>query len=197
MESKTIPRDPDLRVPPGREPSELFRMNGFVLSIPYVLPLGLVWTELNLVYHVLGIGLGISCWWLSVVDLGNRTIPDRTTAMVALIGCIQIFLFDAEGTISTLAVATGLLMVLWLASDAYWRQFGNEALGLGDVKLISAIALLVGPLNIWVTLFLACAGGIVATLMSRALRGYQGKEVPFGPFIAYAGFLIFLFARLP
>ena len=129
--------------------------------------------------------------WITHSDLTRREIPDLAVLGIAFLGLIALCIGHDKTPLLTLLLATTVLILLWTFSTLYWLRTGREALGLGDVKLLAAGALLVGATNFWIMLLLASAGGIVAALISPKGRK-QG--IPFGPFIAYA---IFITLALP
>lgn len=125
----------------------------------------------------------------SQTDLVTHRIPDWCSGSIAIGGLA--FALTAGPLWVNLLTAISVLIALWLLSHLYWKKFGREALGLGDVKLIAACAIWLGPLGLCTMLFLASSGGIIAALTTRAFRKqYHTEEVPFGPFLAYGFFLV-------
>ena len=126
--------------------------------------------------------------WLTANDLVDRTIPDAASTFVAILGFLVTVGGEHGSAWPTIVLSISLLITLaWLGS-LYWRREGEEALGLGDVKLIAAGTLLVGAQSVWIMLVLASVGGIAGALLSRK-SGNRG--VPFGPFLAYSIFITF------
>ena len=134
--------------------------------------------------------------WVSAVDLWEKTIPDLASLMVATFGVLFKATTDTSDLWLWICTAAAIYAAFRIGSEIYWRHFGVEALGLGDVKLMTASALCVGPVAIWWVFFLACCGGIAATLLVRLRAPDSERSVPFGPFLAYALFLVFLLSRL-
>lgn len=135
--------------------------------------------------------------WLSMTDLSKMTIPDGASAFVLVIGFLHQIHQDILGLITTLPIAILLFLLLWLAGEAYWRKAGHEALGIGDAKLIAAGTICVGAENIWLVVLLASIGGIIAILVARTSGNAYRSAVPFGPFLAYAIYIIFLSTGSP
>lgn len=129
--------------------------------------------------------------WLSVADLARHEIPDPATLTIALAGAV--FQWHLHGPTLpfaiTLAAAAALTALLWAAGGLHFRRTGQEALGIGDAKLIGAATLCLGPAAIWTMLFLSATGGILATLLSRR-RENPPAGIAFGPFLAYALFIL-------
>lgn len=138
--------------------------------------------------------------WISHADLTRQEIPDPATAIIAVAGAV--FQWHLHGLtlpfLVTLATAVGLTVALWWAGGWYFHHRGDEALGIGDAKLIGAGTLCLGAGQVWAMIFVAATGGIVAALLARRRGGtQQGKaqrSLAFGPFLAYA---IFIFVNFP
>lgn len=129
--------------------------------------------------------------WLSLTDLARHEIPDTATATIALAGLV--FQWHLHGPTApfatTLAAALAITALLWAAGHLYFRKKGTEALGIGDAKLIGAATLCLGTAALWALLLLAATGGILALLLSRR-REKPAKGIAFGPFLAYALFIL-------
>jgi leader peptidase (prepilin peptidase)/N-methyltransferase len=138
--------------------------------------------------------------WISHIDLARQEIPDLATAIIALSGAV--FQWHLHGLtlplLVTLGTAAFLTAVLWWAGGWYFRRRGDEALGIGDAKLIGAGTLCLGAGQVWAMVFVAATGGIVAALLARRRGRTQEdnaqRSLAFGPFLAYA---IFIFVNFP
>jgi prepilin signal peptidase PulO-like enzyme (type II secretory pathway) len=131
--------------------------------------------------------------WLSLADLERTEIPDAATLVVALSGATDLLLrhgltlpFFVE-----VVVAASLTLGLWTLGGLYYRRTGDEALGIGDAKLFGAGALCLGTSGVWQMVFLAATGGIVAALLLQR-RGIGQRGIAFGPFLAYAIFILLI-----
>ena len=147
----------------------------------------------------------------SFIDLAHQILPDtltkRVLPLIALVGAVTVpdisgttvFGFDlaASGLKIGLAsllvgVAGGLVggvcvgAIRWAGSKLARR----EAMGLGDVKLMAACGILLGPggvlLALLVALVVGSVLGVILWLITRA------RVIPFGPFLAL-GVLVVLF----
>jgi leader peptidase (prepilin peptidase)/N-methyltransferase len=139
---------------------------------------------------ILGAVLGPVLIWLSLNDLARHEIPDTASFIIAVAGLgFQWHLHGFGGGFwVTVLVAGAMTAALWLAGARFFRRTGTEALGIGDAKLIGAGTLCVGAEAVWLLLFIAASGGIVAALMAQR-RGGNGA-LAFGPFLAYAVFIV-------
>ena len=137
---------------------------------------------------VLALVLAGACLWLSLVDIATLTIPDAATAIIAATGLAGQLLFAPGQAVLVTIGAAALTAIFWGVGAWHYRTRGIEGLGIGDAKLIGAATLCVGIAAIWWVLLVAALGGIVAVL---ARGGARGRAVPFGPFLAYALFIVY------
>ncbi|MEO9515425.1 MAG: A24 family peptidase [Paracoccaceae bacterium] len=163
----------------------------YVASLGFLLPLGLP-LDMLVVLCIISPVLIIA----SSSDLVTRRLPDWCTAVVVLLAAFVAF---SAGTIILNGIfAAAVLALLWATSELYFRKYGHEALGLGDVKLMAASALWLGPVSFAYMVFLAASAGIIATLLGRITsRESTNREVPFGPYLAYALFLTAALSAMP
>lgn len=116
------------------------------------------------------------------------TIARAAALLIALLGCItdvrmrripNILTFGAAGLGLLFGLATGGWSGLgwaalgWLAGAAVWLPFFVlRGVGAGDIKLLGALGVWLGPgPAIWLALWSAVAGGVFAVVVSLS-RGY-------------------------
>ena len=126
---------------------------------------------------------GILCLLLliaALIDLKTLRLPDPLTAGVAVcsLGLADLSGHLVSGLIASI-VAGGMLfgVKVWLE-----RRSGTPMLGLGDVKLVAALALWLN-LRTPVMLALAAIAGLIIIQRHKGL-------MPFGPMIAASSFVI-------
>lgn len=126
---------------------------------------------------------------LALVDLSHRYIPDGCTLGVAALGLALslagLSIPWKEGVLAALLLGgcTGLLRL------GATRVLGREALGLGDVKLFAAAGLWVGLGGAGMLLLASALTGLLFHLIRRR-QVEAGPEIPFGPCIALALYLL-------
>jgi leader peptidase (prepilin peptidase)/N-methyltransferase len=113
---------------------------------------------------------------LAAVDLAAHRLPDRVTYPAAAV-CAAAFVADGAVTGSWHAVVRAVAALVWLAVPA--------GLGLGDVKLLALLGLVLGWAGWGVLLagvFLGLVAGSVVSLALIALRRANWRTaVPFAP----------------
>ena len=134
--------------------------------------------------------LSIPLIWLSAVDLRDHRIPDATVIAITGLGLLMLWQILPEAAIAHIGAALGIGLFFWLLSEVWCRVRHEDALGLGDVKLIAAATLWVGPTGFASFLLLATLGGIAASLLSIS------RGVPFGPFLAISLWITWLFGPM-
>lgn len=130
----------------------------------------------------------------SAADLDRRVIPNWAVATACL---VRLSFLVASGLLAGRpplaevppALVGGLAVSLptLLLGLAMRRFTGQEGIGGGDVKLLFAVGLCLGPLRGLLVVLLACALGVSLVLTcSRLGRGQSDDTFAFGPPIAIA-----------
>ena len=136
--------------------------------------------------------LGLILLALAAIDLRTGYLPDRLQMALAGAGLIVLAVGSPIGLSWQMALAGAALNggIFWGLRWLVTRLKGREAMGLGDVKLVAAGGLWVGPLALP---FIMAAGGIL-TLVGALVMGLITRkpvwrgEMPLGPGLA-AGLL--------
>lgn len=137
---------------------------------------------------------------LAVIDLRTGYLPDPLQIALAAAGLGVVAIGSPIGLTWPLAFAGAALNggVFWGLRWLVSRLKGREAMGLGDVKLVAAGGLWLGPMALP---YIMAAGGLL-TLAGAALAGlatgkqvWQG-EMPLGPGLAVGIFACFAGAVL-
>lgn len=138
------------------------------------------------------------------VDLDEMYIPDRVSLGGIVVGLVAAWLWpelhDADRrwvalARSALGAAVGA-GTLWALAWIGERIFGQEAMGMGDVKLIGAIGACFGWPAVLFTFLTSSLSGAVVGLSLVALRRRQLRSaIPFGPFLALGATLWLLGGR--
>jgi leader peptidase (prepilin peptidase)/N-methyltransferase len=163
---------------------------GAVLSLLgfFLLPLG---------QAILGLILTAALTVLSVIDFRERLLPDILTLPLLVLGlAIALAGFGPSALSSASGAAIGWAGLGLLAY--FYRRFrGFEGVGLGDAKLLGALGAWCGIFMIPVIVFMAASLGLTFYALTRiAKRRLNSRdELPFGPFLALAGWCAFVATR--
>jgi leader peptidase (prepilin peptidase)/N-methyltransferase len=139
-------------------------------------------------------------WWLLAlgwIDWRRLVLPDLLTLPLIPLGLAAIGLAPNELWDRVAGAACGYL-ALWAVAWLYRRARGREGLGMGDAKLLAASGAWVGASGLPSVL----AGAAIAALLAAGGMMLRGKRLdrysalPFGPFLAGATWLVWLFGPM-
>lgn len=127
----------------------------------------------------------------ALIDLDHQLLPDAIVLPLLWLG----LLVNVPGTFVPLEEAVVGAAVgygaLWSIYWAFKLLTGKEGMGYGDFKLMGAMGAWFGWIVLPQLVLLAALSGIVGALVLRlAGRLDGGQPMPFGPFIAAAGWLV-------
>jgi leader peptidase (prepilin peptidase)/N-methyltransferase len=158
-----------------------------VLSAVIVWKYGVSWPALA----------GLTLTWILIalagIDLRTQLLPDQLTLPLLWLGLLLSLLpmFVAAPS-AILGAAIGYLSrwsVYWL----FKLLTGKEGMGYGDFKLLAALGAWMGPVALLPVILLSSFIGAVVGGSLIALRRHQREvPMPFGPFIAAAGWVWFV-----
>ncbi len=130
---------------------------------------------------------------LTFIDLDKMLLPDQLTLPLLWGG----LLFNLAGgfvplTDAVIGAMAGYL-VLWSLYWAFKLLTGKEGMGYGDFKLLAALGAWLGWQALPIILLLSSLVGAVIGISLIALqKHHQGKPIPFGPYLAIAGWIALL-----
>lgn len=138
---------------------------------------------------------------LSLIDLDHKLLPDSLTLPLVWLGLI-VALVEIDGSpmfadlrSSVIGAAAGYLS-LWLVYQLFKLATGKEGMGYGDFKLLAALGAWLGwQLLPLVILLSAAVGSIVGLGLILSGQRSRQAEIPFGPYLAGAGWLALLHGR--
>lgn len=117
---------------------------------------------------------------LSVIDLRTRLLPNRWVIIFAALGA-GFHLSTAFYILTPLAMCGGaitggvfLLAVRCVAN----RLYRTDTLGMGDVKLMTAAGLWLGPPGILMAITIGAASGVIHGLMLAVMTAFRTKNWP-------------------
>ena len=139
---------------------------------------------------------------LTGIDLDTQLLPDAITLPLLWSGLLASLFVGASATggmpVGNLPVtpadaivgaAVGYLS-LWFVFHVFRLCTGKEGMGYGDFKLLAALGAWLGVrMLLPIVLFSALAGAVVGITLILSGRRGRGVPMPFGPFLAAAGWL--------
>ncbi|WP_337077253.1 A24 family peptidase [Aeromonas dhakensis] len=130
---------------------------------------------------------------LTFIDLDKMLLPDQLTLPLLWGG----LLFNLAGGFVPLADAViGAMagyLVLWSLYWAFKLLTGKEGMGYGDFKLLAALGAWLGWQALPIVLLLSSlVGAIIGISLILLHNHHQGKPIPFGPYLAIAGWIALL-----
>ncbi len=137
---------------------------------------------------------------LTGIDLDTQLLPDTLTLPLLWAGLLasvwvgrghEFFPVDPRSAI--LGAAFGYLS-LWSVFHAFKLATGKEGMGFGDFKLFAALGAWLGwQMLVPVILYSAAAGAVIGIALILLRRQGRDAPMPFGPFLAVAGWLILMY----
>jgi len=135
---------------------------------------------------------------LSFIDLDTMRLPNSLVGLLALLGVAGVVaaqvlhvpavpLFSGSGALAEpwAFAAAGLLIgggIPLAISAVYSMLRGKTGLGMGDVKLLAAMGIYLGPYVVMALMFGSILGALGALLMRQ--EDLARRKVPFGPYLS-------------
>ena len=133
---------------------------------------------------------------LTCIDLDKMLLPDQLTLPLLWLG----LLLNISGHFVSLqdAVLGAVFgyLVLWSLYWSFKLLTGKEGMGYGDFKLLAALGAWLGWQALPLILILSSlVGAIVGITLLLLRRHQQGNPIPFGPYLAIAGWIALLWGN--
>ncbi|MBO9665052.1 A24 family peptidase [Dokdonella sp.] len=144
------------------------------------------------------LGAGLAFTWILIaaagIDARTQLLPDQLTLPLLWLGLlltlVPLFVSPSAAIVGAAIGYLSLWSVYWLFKLAT----GKEGMGYGDFKLLGALGAWMGASALLPIVLLSALVGAVVGGLVLALRGQdRSTPIPFGPFIAAAGWVWFVF----
>jgi leader peptidase (prepilin peptidase)/N-methyltransferase len=140
---------------------------------------------------------------LTFIDIDHQLLPDSLTLPLLWVGLFLSLWSSQAGaaavpvdTRSSLIGAMAGYVSLWSVYHLFRLLTGKDGMGYGDFKLFAALGAWLGWQMLLPTILVAALAGAVVGLGLIALRRQdRSAPMPFGPFLASAGWLMLMFGR--
>ena len=139
-------------------------------------------------------GLCLTLLVVAVIDLRTQLLPDIITLPLLWAGLIYQLAFQPYWLGNAVIGALAGYLLLW---GFYWLFkwiTGKEGMGYGDFKLLAALGAWFGWTMLPILLILSAGlGAVIGGLLQLTHPRLRGMPLPFGPFLALAGWVAVLF----
>ena len=127
---------------------------------------------------------------LTVIDFDHQLLPDDLTFILLWSGLFASLFNVFTDPVSSIIGALAGYLSLWLVYHLFRLLTGKEGMGYGDFKLLAALGAWLGWQMLPLIILLSSLVGAVIGLTMIALKRHKSNQpMPFGPFIALAGWI--------
>ena len=175
------------------------RLSWFYPLVEIAALIPVVWSAFYMSGWLLGASaiMGWTLIALALIDWRTFRLPDGLTLFLLLSGLIASFGFDRSQWAGHLIGAVAGFVIFSLIALAYRRLRGRDGLGFGDAKLLAGLGAWISWGGLPATIFMAAASALVfAIIRSLIKKDSVQARIPFGPFLALAGWIVWLYGPL-
>jgi leader peptidase (prepilin peptidase) / N-methyltransferase len=140
----------------------------------------------------------LSCFLVAMsgIDVRTQLLPDQLTLPLLWLGLIASV--DNLFVPAKAAIAGAVLgyLSLWTVYWVYKQLTGKIGMGHGDFKLLAALGAWAGYKALLpIVMLSSIVGAIVGSIWLMTKGRDQGTPIPFGPYLAVAGWIVFLWGN--
>lgn len=133
---------------------------------------------------------------LTGIDADTQLLPDNITLPLLWAGLLANFFGVFTSLESSVLGAIFGYLILWSIYHLFKLMTGKEGMGYGDFKLLAALGAWMGwqflPL---IVLMSSVVGAVVGIVLMGTGKLQRDKPMPFGPFIAAAGWITLIWGE--
>jgi leader peptidase (prepilin peptidase) / N-methyltransferase len=143
------------------------------------------------------VGFALLLTWsliaLSFIDIDHHLLPDSITLPVLWLGLfLSVFGLFTDSHASIIGAIAGYLS-LWCVFHLFKLLTGKEGMGYGDFKLLALFGAWLGWQSLPAIILLSSlVGAVIGIAMIVFSRHDRNKPIPFGPYLAAAGWIALL-----
>lgn len=131
---------------------------------------------------------------LAVIDLREQLLPDDLTQPLLWLGLLLAFVPVFAPLPAAVAGAVAGYLALWSVYWLFKLLTGKEGMGYGDFKLLAALGAWLGWQSLPMIVLLSSVVGAVVGIGLIVFRRHDRQiPIPFGPYLAAAGWLALVF----
>ncbi|MGY0562488.1 MAG: prepilin peptidase [Paraglaciecola chathamensis] len=144
---------------------------------------------------------GVVMTWILValifIDIDTMLLPDQLTLPLLWMGLLFSIVNPAVTSADSIIGATVGYLSLWSVYWAFKLLTGKEGMGYGDFKLLAALGAWMGWQYLAIVVLMSSLVGAVIGISVLSFQGKdKGQAIPFGPYLAIAGWLTLLYGDL-
>lgn len=139
--------------------------------------------------------------WISIalifIDLDHHLLPDQLTLLLLWVGLLlSIFSIFTNSTDAIIGAIAGYL-IFAVIQGLFKFATGKIGMGQGDYKYLAALGAFLGYQQLPVVILLASVSGLIFGLTHMLLikRHFKSVPLPFGPYLAVAGWISLLWGQ--
>ncbi|MCP4002229.1 MAG: prepilin peptidase, partial [Gammaproteobacteria bacterium] len=133
---------------------------------------------------------------LAGIDIDHQLLPDDLTLALLWAGLFASLFNIFTDPVSSIIGALAGYLSLWLVYHLFRLLTGKEGMGYGDFKLLAAMGAWMGWQMLPLIILLSSLVGAVTGLIMIGLRRHKSSQpMPFGPFIALAGWVALMWGE--
>ncbi len=127
------------------------------------------------------------------IDLRTTWLPDQLTQPLLWIGLLASLVTVYVDPASAILGAAAGYLSLWSVYKLFKLVTGKEGMGYGDFKLLAALGAWCGIKAILSILLISSVVGAIVGSLWLLLKGKdRSTQIPFGPYLAIAGWIVFI-----
>ena len=144
-------------------------------------------------------GMLLLTWGLlamSMIDVDHQLLPDSLVLPLLWLGLIVNYFGLFASLPDALWGAVAGYLSLWSVFWLFKLVTGKEGMGYGDFKLLAMLGAWGGWQVLPLTILLSSVvGAVLGTIMLRVKKADSGTAIPFGPYLAIAGWIALLWGE--
>ncbi len=129
---------------------------------------------------------------LSGIDIDHQLLPDEIVLPLLWLGLLLSLATGGVSPTDAILGATAGYLILWSIFQLFKLLTGKEGMGYGDFKLLAALGAWLGWQMLPLIVLLSSLLGAVIGGLLLAIRRKGSQPIPFGPYLAIAGWIALL-----
>lgn len=131
---------------------------------------------------------------LSLIDLDKQLLPDDITLPLLWLGQLLSVFNVFSSTTESILGAIGGYLILWTVYQLFRLTTGKEGMGYGDFKLLAMLGAWLGWSSLPLIIVMSSVVGALSGVFMILFFDHDRRvPIPFGPYLACAGWLTLLY----